>query len=449
MMSLKKPSRKIFLSNISFSSTPRFFYVLVSFAFIFSICIFSTSLVQAQTIDELKSKISQRNDNIKQLEEEIKTYQSQIEAVGKEADSLKNTLVSLDLSKKKLETSLAVTQNKIENTNLEIRQLSLQIDDKSVRIGDSKRVVSQSLASIAETDATSLFETILGSQNLADMWNGVEELATLQTSITNRIHELQSVKTSLESNKAKTEVKKKELLSLQKDLANQKKLIAETTKEKNALLVETKNTEANYKQLLATKKSQKDAFEREVFDLESALKIAIDPKSIPSTGSGVLQWPLDVIRITQYFGNTNFAARNPQAYSGKGHNGVDFAAPIGTPVKSALSGVVVGSGDMDLVNGGRCRSYGKWIMVRHNNGLSTLYGHLSLIKVEQNQEVATGEIIAYSGNTGYTTGPHLHFSVYATEGVRITRLTNSINCRDAVIPLADLKAYLNPLSYLP
>lgn len=95
-----------------------------------------------------------------------------------------------------------------------------------------------------------------------------------------------------------------------------------------------------------------------------------------------------------------------------------------------------------------CYSYGKWIMVKHDNGLSTLYAHLDLIKVTVGQRVSLGETIGYSGNTGYSTGPHLHFSVYATQGVRIEKFSDSINCKNAIIPQADWRAYLNPLLYL-
>jgi murein DD-endopeptidase MepM/ murein hydrolase activator NlpD len=108
---------------------------------------------------------------------------------------------------------------------------------------------------------------------------------------------------------------------------------------------------------------------------------------------------------------------------------------------------VVGVSNTDLVPG--CYSFGKWVMVKHPNGLSTLYAHLSLQTVSVGQKVGTGELIGYSGNTGYTTGPHLHFGVYATQGVQITLFKNSLHCKGATIPLATLDAYLNPLSYLP
>ena len=109
--------------------------------------------------------------------------------------------------------------------------------------------------------------------------------------------------------------------------------------------------------------------------------------------------------------------------------------------------MVAGTGNTGVLRS--CVSYGKWIMLRHPNGLSTLYAHLSLIDVVPGQQVRAGQTIAYSGNTGYTTGPHLHFGVYATQGIEIKPLTNSVNCRNIIIPVADFKAYLNPLSYLP
>ncbi len=419
---------------------------LFKILFIFTLIFLSYSTAYGQTIDELKNKINEKGNNIKALEEEIKKYQGQIESLGKEADSLKNTLASLDLTKKKLEADLSITENRISSTNLEIQELSLQIDDKNVRIGDGRRVISQSLGAISRSESNSIFETILGAKSFGELWEETDNLNALQSSVRNRISELKDIKVSLEENKVKTEAKKAELLSLEKDLVNQKKIVAENTVEKNNLLKSTKNTESNYKKILASKKAQKEAFEREMLEYESALRIAIDPSLIPHTGSGILAWPLLNIRITQYFGNTPFSTKNPQIYNGKGHTGVDFAASVGTPIKASLSGTVTGVANTDLVPG--CYSYGKWIMIEHINGLSTLYAHLSLQTVAKGDKVSTGQIIGYSGNTGYTTGPHLHYGVYATQGVQITTFVNSKNCKGATVPVADLKAYLNPLSYL-
>ncbi|MEK7622046.1 MAG: M23 family metallopeptidase [Patescibacteria group bacterium] len=129
---------------------------------------------------------------------------------------------------------------------------------------------------------------------------------------------------------------------------------------------------------------------------------------------------------------------------------MDIAAPIGTAVHASFGGIVLATGNTDLVRG--CYSYGKWIMLVHGNGLNTLYAHLSEIDVAKGQAVSTGQMLGLSGMTGYATGPHLHFGVYATEGTQIMTLRQfrgaKIGCADATMPVATLTAYLNPLSYL-
>ncbi len=94
----------------------------------------------------------------------------------------------------------------------------------------------------------------------------------------------------------------------------------------------------------------------------------------------------------------------------KMHNGVDIRAKIGTWVGAAAAGTVTEAG---FGNG-----YGYYIRIQHDNGYSTLYGHLSKIHVKQGQRVKAGQLIAKSGNTGRTTGPHLHFSIFRNGAVK-------------------------------
>ncbi len=400
---------------------------------------------KAETETDLKNKINERNSAISKLQVEIEQYQKEIDSLGIQKNSLSNTLKSLDISKKKLEATNKITQGKISKTNLEITQLSMQIGDKKDRIITSKDVISKSFENIYQMNSVSIIESLLGQKSFSDLWKSSDEMTVLISGVQDKIKDLNNLKVGLESNKKLTEAKKAELLALTNDLKNQTKIIIGTVEEKKTLLSETKDTEANYNKILLQRLAQKEAFEREVLEFESALKNIVNTNNLPSSGSGVLSYPLSNIRVTQYFGNTEFSTKNPQIYSGKGHPGIDFAASIGTPVKSSLTGIVVGTGNTD---GGGCRSYGKWVMIKHPNGLSTLYAHLSLINAFEGQKVSTGEIIGYSGNTGYSTGPHLHFGVYATEGVNITRNLGSKYCSKVKIPYASLNAYLNPLSYL-
>lgn len=86
------------------------------------------------------------------------------------------------------------------------------------------------------------------------------------------------------------------------------------------------------------------------------------------------------------------------------HKGIDVAVAYGSPVKCAASGKVIFAG----VRGG----YGNCVIIQHSNGLATLYAHLSEILVETNDRVKVNQIIAKSGNTGRSTGPHLHYEVH-------------------------------------
>ncbi len=417
-----------------------------SLLIITAIFCFATTTSRADTIDQIQKQIEKRNQDIANLEKEIKSYQNQIDDLGQQANSLKSAIKSLDLTRKKFEADIKITENKIENKNYEISNLNSQIHSKEDDISDDKRIIDNVFKEIYKTDNNSLIEKVLSNNSIAETLSSMEKLNSLQGRLYDRINTLNNIKLDLEANKKASEKAKNDLIALKNELNNQRDLVKSATNEKNQLLNETKQSEAEYQRILANKQELKQSIEKEILDFESQLKIMIDTSKLPKTGSGVLSWPLDAVTITQYFGNTDFATANAQVYNGKGHNGIDLRASVGTPVKSALLGTVVGVGNTGTVR--TCYSYGKWVLIQHPNGLSTLYAHLSLQSVSEGQSVSTGQIIGYSGNTGYTTGPHLHFGVYASQGIEVVKLTNSRNCRGVRLPVADFKAYLNPLSYL-
>ena len=94
------------------------------------------------------------------------------------------------------------------------------------------------------------------------------------------------------------------------------------------------------------------------------------------------------------------SAFGPRRY--RFHYGIDLRLKVGDSVRSAFSGKV------RLINY-EARGYGNYIVIRHNNGLETVYAHLSAVLVVLNQDVKAGQLIAFGGNTGHSTGPHLHF----------------------------------------
>lgn len=399
----------------------------------------------AATVDELKQKIGERGAEIEKLEREIAQYEREIGTLEDNARTLSNSIRTLDLTNKKLNTTITLTEKRISSETLKIEKLSSEIREKEGRIAQNYRAVEEILREIDRTESKTLVEVMLSNQDFGQFWDELEGLLRLNVAVRDRLASLAELKTAREADRSATERERATLVGLKRDLSDQRALVAINRREKNKLLATTKNTEANYRKLLREKVALKEAFEDELRSFESELRFALDPSSLPPAGSGVLLWPVSPVRMTQKFGNTAFALAG--AYNGKGHNGIDLAAAIGTPIRAAASGAVVGIGDTDTVCPGA--SYGKWALIRHRNGLSTLYAHLSVVRAAEGQEISQGEILGYSGNSGYSTGPHLHFTVYAADAVKVLSRKSSVcGGRTYTMPIAPLHTYLDPLQYL-
>jgi murein DD-endopeptidase MepM/ murein hydrolase activator NlpD len=126
--------------------------------------------------------------------------------------------------------------------------------------------------------------------------------------------------------------------------------------------------------------------------IRAAQQAAATSSTPPASGSGQLSWPVSG-PVTSGFGMR----------WGRMHEGIDIAVGQGTPVHAAGAGTVIYAGWMD--------GYGNLVVIDHGNGLSTAYGHNSSLACAVGQTVSAGQVVAYSGSTGHSTGPHVHFEV--------------------------------------
>ncbi len=417
--------------------------------FVVPMLTFGTSFVFAQTeLEQLQSQISERNNRLNAIQEEIAKYESALKEVGAEKNTLQKAINQLELERKKIEADIRFTENKIESTDLTIDKISFEIGETEGSIRNNEDTIRYILRQMNIANDESLIEVLLRHNNIAEFWDAFESLETVRVRMGDKVDELSGLKAALENNRELNAEQREQLLSLKSQYSDQKNILSNNKAEKSELLTATKSEEASYQKMLKEKESSRDQLLAEVRDIESKIKFILDPNTIPSKGSGVLMWPLANPIITQRFGYTAFALSG--AYGGSQHNGMDLGTPVGTQIHAPLSGRVRNVGNTDLVPG--CYSWGKWILIDHPNGLSSMFAHLSQAAVTPGQEVKTGDVVGYSGSTGYSTGPHLHYTLYVTAGVQVmafNQFKSVTGCGAALSPFAGIDAYLDPLDYLP
>ena len=408
---------------------------LILIAFFLSIF---PSQVLALTASEVQDQISTTNKQIDDLNKEIEALYNKKTATSQEKNTLANTIKELTLTRDKLVKEREQIQNKINATGLVIQTISGSINEKQKSIDLSKKSLGQMIKDLNQNDDTIMVETLLSSDGFSTFSHDYNNILSLNAKISDNIVNISKKKDELLSSKTQKENEQQNLNILKNNLIQKEQVVSITKKENDSLLVATKNKESEYQKLLDAQLKKKEVFEKSLEDYESQLKFILNPKIIPKNGSGTLSFPLDSILVTSPFGSR----------WGSFHYGLDLRASIGTPVYAMASGTVMGTGNTDIACKGA--SFGNWVFIKYDNGLSSTYGHLSMISAKVGQKVNAGDVVAMSGNTGYSLAPHLHVSVYASDGVKVDTVpSKSCNGKIFTQPIAALTAYLDPAQYLP
>ena len=406
-------------------------------------------VVHAQSdVRKLQNEIEERNERLTEIEEEIAEYEKALTVVGAEKNTLQRAINQLNLERKKVRADISYTENKITSTDLEINKLTLEINKAERDIESNEDAIKAILRNMNFADNDTFIEILLRHDNVSEFWNEFESLQTVRNSMRAKVYGLSELKVVLETKREENTTRRGELVDLKNQYSDQNSILSSNQANKTQLLSATKNEEANYQALLQEKAEARNRLLAEVRDIESQIQFILDPNTIPTPGTVVFQWPLDNPIITQNFGYTKFALGG--AYNGNQHNGMDMGAPIGTKIHAPLTGTVRNIGNTDLVRG--CYSWGKWILIDHPNGLSSMFAHLSQISVSVGQKVKTDQVIGYVGSTGYSTGPHLHYTLYVKDAVNVLKFDEFktvTGCGAALSPFSAVEGYLNPRDYLP
>ncbi len=383
---------------------------------------------------DIENQIKERTDKLNQLNQEIQAVQNTLTTVQKQKSSLQKEVQTLDSSIKVLDLNIQSDTVATQKLGLEIGSLQEQLQDTQDAIEEKRQAVAKLFKELQKTDNESIFVMLFGNKTLAETLEDAQSIENLRSQLSIDVVKLNELAARYNDQLGQVSSKKSEVQLHQENLKNRAAIVADQKAARQSVLNETKSQEALYQQKVNSLKAQQDALQDEIAQMENQLKQNFDNGVLPTKRSGVLSWPLQNRIVTQHFGELSYL------YRGKAHNGLDLGAPIGTPVFAAADGIVMAVGNNDQ-SATRKYQYGKYVLIRHANNLATLYGHLSRQVVAGGQTVKRGDLIGYSGSTGYATGPHLHFGLYWAPTISLKSLPPAAG-------LVPVGVVLNPEDYL-
>jgi murein DD-endopeptidase MepM/ murein hydrolase activator NlpD len=405
----------------------------------------------ADDADEIREKIEEQQDLIRRLDAEIEEQRKLLLQASQQTLTLDGAVRNLDASARAIDTSIKKTQAAISAAQLEIERLTGTIQTNESRAAEHRAAAGRLLSALDIEQGHAGIELVLAPGTTDEVWGALDDIAAVRDDLLRAAAALAEANQQMTAAQLASEVEKKRLAEKTAELAGERESVVSARSQQAALLAEAQGTQAGYERALAEKVAQKTAFESALREFENELDIIINEDSYAAADNATFAWPVSgSVILTQLFGGTEFAAQHAQVYGRPFHPGLDIGAPVGTPALAIGAGEVVATGNTDAVRG--CYSWGKWILLEHENGISSLYAHLSGIAVSEGQDVDRGQAIGYIGQTGYATGPHLHLTLYASEGVQVRRFEDfktQTGCAGATTPVAPHEAYLDPQEYLP
>jgi len=364
---------------------------------------------EAADLDELQQEIEKLEGEVERLEGKSKIYQQNINEKKKEINSLNNKISIYDNRIKKLENDIYLTAQEIKLKNLLIQGIEIEIDKTFLSIDEKKKVLAGMIQIINDYDKRGLVEVLFEGDKLSEFFDQARYIDSVHKGLSDSLNEVKDLKQVLESKKRTSQREKSQLEELRQRTNVQKYALDQERGSQENLLTQTKGEESRYQQLLSITQQEQAKLIKEMVGLEKEaerLKNFIyysEIGKIPPAGTKIFRWPEDDPILTQRYGMTDFAKSG--AYGGAGHNGIDMSSGLGSPIRAAADGEILAKS----YNSG----WGNWITVKHDNGMVTLYAHMIKESFRKTGErVDAGDVIGYEGSTGFSTGSHLHFSVY-------------------------------------
>ena len=356
-------------------------------------------------IEESEGKKKEAEDNQKAVQGKL----SQVKKMLKEVQTLKS---ALDQAMVEADAKLEDLNNSIEILNADISHLEEVIENTRNELNEAKIVKAKQYATMKkrvqymyEKGNKSYVEMLFTAGSFTEFLNTAEFINKISKYDRDMLNSYMDTVKQIEDKEAQLLEEEEELKGKQSELLSQQQDVEDEMDEKqnaiNLYSADINNKEAaiaEYEAYIAEQKAVVEALEAAI--QAEKKRLLEENKEARTYDGGQFAWPAPkYVRISDDYGNRTHPILGTQQF----HNGVDMAAPSGSPILAAYDGEVVAA-DYSA-------SMGNYIMINHGDGLITIYMHASSLSVSKGQTVVRGEEIGKVGSTGRSTGPHLHFSV--------------------------------------
>ena len=340
---------------------------------------------------EVQGKLSQ----VKQMLKEVQNIKSELDKAMVEADAkLEDLNDSIDI----LNADIIDLENRIEVTQSEL-VTAKEVKEKQYY------TMKKRIQYMYEKGQKSYLELLFTAGSFSDFLNTAEFVNKISKYDRNMLNSYMDTVKEIEEKEAQLLEEETQLKSKQSDLLAQQQEVEDEMDEKqdaiNMYTADINNKEAaiqEYEAYIAEQKAVVEALEAAI--LAEKRRLVEENKEAIKYDGGEFAWPAPkYVRISDDYGNRTHPILGTQQF----HNGIDMAAPGGSPILAAYDGEVVAA-DYSA-------TMGNYVMINHGDGIITIYMHASSLGVSKGQMVVRGEEIAKVGSTGRSTGNHLHFSV--------------------------------------
>ena len=352
----------------------------------------------SDTINNNKNKINDITKTQQETQKQIDTFDSQITEVSNE---------------------LSIITTQIQDLNTSITDTQSQVDALTVKIAAEEELYGERLRAMYKQGNTPYLSVLLGASDFSDLLSRIDMIQKIMEFDKNLIKDTNKDKSSIELKKAELEKQKVNILSLKEQSDAQMSDLQSKSSQKTTLMKSLSKDKDFYLKQQKAEEDQSKIIKNTIAKLqeearkkaeEEAAKNKQPVKNNTGTVDSTVTHRGNLYSVTgkAYEVTSPYGYRiHPIFHTKIFHSGMDLGVPAGTKIYALTDGLVIYSGNMS--------GYGNVVMIDHGN-YTSLYAHNSSLVVNVGQTVKGGQLISYSGSTGNSTGPHLHFEIRLPSG---------------------------------